>query len=338
LSAQGGLRIGVDLRGLDLRQPRGPARYALALAALVQRHAYQQHVEVWKPGAAVDERAVDVVIGLDGARPPVGLPSVVAVYDLSHLVAGRVHDPLHRLGRNFSTAWLTRRATHLLAPSRGIAHALSRYLRVGEERLSWVDTIGPGWARPKRPEAESVRDAYGLKRAYFVFVGTLSPRKNLRTLLRAWDLAWPELGEQSQLVIAGAGSREQAGDVLAAGARWLGYIPDAQLPGLIAGAQAWVSPSLYEGCSIGAVEAMACGVPALVAADTALADVVGSAGRVLPAEDASAWAAALVEVARNRQLRGRMVMRGLRAVADLREADAAARTLAAAEKARTWGR
>jgi glycosyltransferase involved in cell wall biosynthesis len=101
-------------------------------------------------------------------------------------------------------------------------------------------------------------------------------------------------------------------------ARDVGYVSPEDLPGLIAGALAWLNPSHYEGSSIGALEAMACGTPALVAATGAQAKEVGLSGLVLPPGDPQAWAEALGAVAADRNLRGRLSAAGLRRVAELR--------------------
>jgi glycosyltransferase involved in cell wall biosynthesis len=90
------------------------------------------------------------------------------------------------------------------------------------------------------------------------------------------------------------------------------------LPGLISGAVAWLNPSHYEGSSIGALEAMACGTPVLVAATGAQAKEVGMSGLVLPPADPQSWAEALNLVAGDRNLRGRLSAAGLRRVAELR--------------------
>lgn len=275
----------------------------------------------------------DVVVDLCPTlrAPGPQIPTVRAVYDISHLVAPSAHTLLERTRRGWSAALLTRRAAAILCPSLTISRGLVDYLRVPEERLAWIPTIGPGWRRAPRAEVERVRAQLGLKPAYLVFVGTISARKNLRMLLQAWDRLWPELGQRADLVVAGAGADpELVGEVVAGGARYLGPLPDDQLLCLLSGATALVCPSLAEGVSMGALEAMALGAPPLVAAGTALADVVGNAGMVLPAGDPAAWTAAMRLVLTDSEERNRMAARGLRAVADLREPDAGRRALAAA--------
>ncbi len=74
----------------------------------------------------------------------------------------------------------------------------------------------------------------------------------------------------------------------------LGHVPDAALPGLYAGALAFVLPSRYEGFGLTALEAMACGTPVVVADRAALPEVVGTAGVLVDPDDPPAIAAAVL--------------------------------------------
>jgi glycosyltransferase involved in cell wall biosynthesis len=112
--------------------------------------------------------------------------------------------------------------------------------------------------------------------------------------------------------MAGAGSAEVAG------AMDVGYVDLEHLPALIAGAVAWLNPSLYEGSAIGAMEAMACGTPPLVAATGAQPRAVGTTGLVLNPHDAGEWARAIVAVATDSGLRARLSAGCLSTAADVR--------------------
>jgi glycosyltransferase involved in cell wall biosynthesis len=319
-----GLRIAVDLHGIDEAQPRGPARYARCLVEAMRGIEGDHQLDVWEPGAAPG--TADVVVAL-GPRPRINrrAPVVVAVYDLSHLLAPSTMPAAARARRGFEVAWLTRRAAHLLAPSRGISLALATYLRVPESRLTWLPMVGPDWRRAPRPEVEAARSTFGIDRPYVLFVGTVSRRKNLAVL----GAAWKRVGDEVDLVVCGAGASPPVPD----GARRLGYVSDAHLKALMSGATAWVSPSRAEGCAIGALEAMACAAPPIVASGTALAEAVGTAGIVVDPDDIEGWAAAIRVMATQPQERNRMAARGLQAVRDLRLAESAARVLRAAGSA-----
>lgn len=320
-----GLRIAIDLQGIDPVRPSGPARYARRLAELIAAAPGEHEVVSSEP---------DVVIAL-GGRPAVtpATPTVVAIYDLAHLLAPSTLPLAARVRRGFEVAWLTRRAAQLLAPSQSISRALATYLRVPDARLNWLPSLGPDWRRAPRAAVDAARSAFGIEKPYLLFVGTPSRRKNLPVLAAAWERLRADRGDGFELVLCGAGQWSDAGTALPAGARWLGYVRDVHLHALLSGAVAWVSPSRAEGCAIGAWEAMACAAPPVVASGTALAEVVGTAGMVIDPDDVEGWAAAMRTVSMDIDERNRMAARGLQAVRDLRTEEAAARVLRAAERA-----
>ena len=124
-------------------------------------------------------------------------------------------------------------------------------------------------------------------------LGTDSPRKNLGLLDRiAPALADAGLG----VAIAGSG-RSYLPASAPGGARRLGYVPDADLPALYAGAAAFAMPSLYEGFGLPCVEAMAAGTPVVASDRAALPEACGGAALLADPDDADAFAAALISAA-----------------------------------------
>ena len=128
----------------------------------------------------------------------------------------------------------------------------------------------------------------------------MNERKNVAVLVDA--LA--RLGDRAPvLVVAGpdgpgtAGTRalvERRG--LTASVRFAGFVPDDDLPALLAGARALVHPSRREGFGLPPLEAMAVGIPAIVADTAALPDAVGDAALVAGGDDADAWAGAIASL------------------------------------------
>jgi glycosyltransferase involved in cell wall biosynthesis len=123
---------------------------------------------------------------------------------------------------------------------------------------------------------------------YVLFVGTIEPRKNLDTLLDAWLALPADVRDAHDLVIAGpigwasgaTVARLQSG---IKGVRPVGYVPEASLPSLTAGARAFVYPSLYEGFGFPVAQAMAAGVPVITSNVSSLPEITqGSAVLVDP--------------------------------------------------------
>jgi glycosyltransferase involved in cell wall biosynthesis len=125
----------------------------------------------------------------------------------------------------------------------------------------------------------ALQDKYDLPERYILFLGSLEPRKNLPALLSAWNRISKDFAN-TWLIIAG-----DTGQVFhnvrlpsyTERAWFLGYIPEAHLPGLYAGATLFVLPSLEEGFGLPALEAMACRTPVITSNAGALPEIVGDA-------------------------------------------------------------
>jgi glycosyltransferase involved in cell wall biosynthesis len=141
---------------------------------------------------------------------------------------------------------------------------------------------------------------------YFLFVGTLGPRKNLQTLLDAYEQVLAADPASPRLVIAGAAPADAAVSLqriaappLAGHVERPGYVPDADRERLYAGARALILPSFDEGFGVPALEAMAAGVPVIASNRGALPEVIGQAGTLLDPSDVRAFAAVMQRVARD---------------------------------------
>jgi len=300
--------LSCDLSRLNVQRPIGAAVYAAFVLDVVRGSG-----EARVAGAA-GTREADVILSLDGRfRAGSGQRTVTAILDLGHLVERSGYGLGQWLAQNWRVASAARRSDHLLAPSEAVAFGLGRYLGTPAERITVLAPLPrPCFRRPRREEVAELRHELGLPERYFLFLGSRARRKNLPLLAAAWGRVASQLGPDVELVLAGPG----AGGV--AGARDLGLVAEDRLPALLAGAIAWLNPSLYEGAGIGAMEAMACGTPPIVAGTGAQARTVGSAGLVLDPHDAGQWTEALLAIASHAELRARLASSSLKAAAELR--------------------
>lgn len=138
--------------------------------------------------------------------------------------------------------------------------------------------------RPSKDAAKQARRRYGLDR-YVLYVGTLQSRKNLPRLIEAYASLVARHTISHKLVLAGSegwGSREVFATAERVGLNgqvvFLGYVPNEDLPGLYAGADLFIYPSLYEGFGLPVLEAMACGTPVALAHTSALPEIAAAAG------------------------------------------------------------
>ncbi len=245
--------------------------------------------------------------------------SLVTVHDVGFRFFPQAHPWRQRLYLELSTRWAARRAWRLLADSEATRRDVTRLYRVPPDRISVVYPAVDAVYTPEAPpgEAETIRARYGLLSPYLLYVGTLQPRKNVATLLRAFaewgrhDVAlvlvgkagWGGEAQRLHALVEHLGLGDQA--------RFLGHAPAADLPGLMRHAEALALPSLHEGFGMPLAEAMACGTPTLAARTSSLPEVVGDAGLLVSPRDTTAWAAALDRLLSDSTLRADLRERGL---------------------------
>ncbi|MCZ2823788.1 MULTISPECIES: glycosyltransferase family 4 protein [unclassified Modestobacter] len=214
-----------------------------------------------------------------------GRPVVVTVHDATFFTDPGLHTPTK--GRFFRTATRLagRLAAALVAPSRATRAEVVREAGVdpGKVHVAWhgVDT---SVFRPPAPGDRSrVPASLGLTGRYIAFLGTIEPRKNVPALIAGWVQAVRDLDDPPALVLAGgAGWDDRVDAAVAAVPGHLtllrpGYLPLADLPGLLGGAEVVAYPSLGEGFGLPVLEAMACGATVLTTERLALPEVGGDA-------------------------------------------------------------
>ena len=246
-------------------------------------------------------RGYDLYHALAFAAPlALSAPMVVTVYDLSFLRYPERLSPARRLYLRWMTALTCARARRILAISQSTADELEALLGIPRSKID-VTPLGYDkrrFAPRSEAECQRFRHGAGLPERFWLFVGTLEPRKNLPMLLRAYARLEP--AERLPLLLGG-GLGWRGAEVLAAierlglggSVRHIGYIPAADLPLWYNSAEAFVYPSVYEGFGLPVLEAMACGLPVLTSNASSLPEVAGAVGLRLPPEDEDAWVLAL---------------------------------------------
>lgn len=287
----------------------GPARAGFEPTIPVRRLPlpYQAVYDLWSRTSMLSpERVTGAVDVVHVTAPTVparrNAPVIVTLHDVFPITHPQV---------------LTRRGARLLG--RGVELAKTRadlVLCSSEQTLEQCRSIGfdperlrmvPLGVRPSMvadTDRTRVLDRYGLDSGFLLWVGTVEPRKNLATLVRAFRDA--ELGETELILVGPAGWDESMAALLAAGGprcRSLGAVPASDLGALYAEATALVFPSLAEGFGLPALEAMAQGTPVIGSSGTAIAEVVLDTGLLVDPSDASALAAAMQRIVSDGELR-----------------------------------
>ena len=259
--------------------------------------------------------------------PVFGIPTVVGLhdttaYDYPKLTMSSLRD---RAFWNAKHKLAVSLAARLFTVSEAAREALVAELKVATERLPVVPEAPDPVFRPRLPhESAPALERVGLAAGErpFVYSGGISPHKNLPTLLAAYAELREREPSAPRLVIVGdletevyvsAASTVRAdiarlglGDVVLLP----GFVPDETLACLYSEAIALVVPSLGEGFGLPAVEAAACGAPAILSDLPAHRESLGDAALYFPATDTGALTDALARVAADDELRARMSERG----------------------------
>jgi glycosyltransferase involved in cell wall biosynthesis len=265
-------------------------------------HAWEQ---IALPAYATARQA-DLLLAPAGLAP-LAWPRTVAIV---HDAAALRHPEWY--GRSFVAAQrllqprVARRALQVVTPSRFSAGEIAAAFDLDPTRI----TVIPGGVGERlRPDADAdaARQALGLTRPYVLTLGADHARKNRQAL----GAVASALAEEGVDVVAAGGERRHMRPEAGDGVRALGHVDDAILPGLYAGAQAFVLPSHHEGFGLPCLEAMACGVPVVAANRGALPETCGEAALLVDPDDRDALVAAVQRAAFGDGERARLRAAGL---------------------------
>lgn len=235
----------------------------------------------------MSRRRADLFHGTDFSVPYFNRrPSVMTLHDLSPWTFG---DPgAQRVRRRTPILLRLGLATMVITPSEAVRREAIARFRLAPDRVVAVPLAASNaFQRFETPAPP---------KPYFLFVGTLEPRKNIGRLIEAWR----EVRKSSDvdLVLAGRTRTGFPAPAAEPGLRVLGSVPDADLPALYSGALAVVYPSLYEGFGLPVLEAMKCGAIVVTSRDPAIMEVSAGGAMHVDAQDARALAEALAAIAR----------------------------------------
>jgi glycosyltransferase involved in cell wall biosynthesis len=230
------------------------------------RNAAERRWWIWGLHREMNRLGVDLVHGPDFAVPYIPRrPSVLTLHDLSPWMDPRWHHGARRVRRRTPLLLDLGIATMIVTPGDAVRRQAIERFRLQPDRVVAIPEAPAPWLRRVDPP---LRD-----KPYFLFVGTLEPRKNLSVLVHAWREV--RRRHAVDLVLAGRKRADAPPIAEEPGLILMGEVPDEKLPELYSGALALVCPSLYEGFGLPVLEAMQCGTA--VIASSAVAEAGGDA-------------------------------------------------------------
>jgi glycosyltransferase involved in cell wall biosynthesis len=209
-------------------------------------------------------------------------------------------------------------AKAIITPTAAVKQELCAHLKVKPAKVTAIHEAPRDSFHPvSREEAARVRKRLGIEDDFLLFVGTLEPRKNLVTLLRAYAQVLRETPFRPQLVVTG-------------GEGWLmdetfsimreediherlcltGYLNDDDLRALYSSCRSFIYPSLYEGFGLPPLEAMACGAPVIASRAGALPETVTDAAVLVDPLDVESLARAIAALLADERQRAELIEKG----------------------------
>ncbi|MBK8134489.1 MAG: glycosyltransferase family 4 protein [Chloroflexi bacterium] len=288
-TAMVGATCDIELQGFDVRRSRIDTRSPL------RRIIWEQAAQPWQL------REFDLYHAQAFVAPVASaVPSVVTVYDLSFVHFPQGLSAARRLYLRLLTPISCRRARRVIAISASTAKDLSNSFGIASEKID----IAPGGYDTERfiplpaDLVQNFRQKHGLPERFWLFVGTLEPRKNLLNLVEAY--AGLPAHERLPLVIGG-GKGWLYEDIFAAVERhglknlirFEGFLPAENLPLWYNSAETFLFPSIYEGFGLPVVEAMACGTPVITSNVSSLPEAAGNSGILVDPKNVDALTAGL---------------------------------------------
>ncbi len=352
------MRIGID--GLPLAEPRtGIGHYTFELANALARVAAAYQFELLSPVPLTalggnDQRELPANLNLvrtkinslwwtmglplhilqaqlsifHGTNYEIPLwnrcPTVVTIHDLSVIVHAEAH-PLKRARRaRHRLPFMARAATRIITASESVKREISEHLHIHPDKIAVTPYAARRNFRPlPLSQTQETRRRLRIEEQFILFVGTIEPRKNLITLVRAFAELMRNTELRPQLVIVGRSGwlmEETFACIRASGISdrllFTGYISEDELCALYSSCLTCVYPSLYEGFGLPPLEAMACGAPVITSRIPSIMETTGTAACLIVPTDVQELAQSIINLLTDANRRRYLRSAGLQRAAE----------------------
>lgn len=244
--------------------------------------------------------------------------NVITVHDLSILTHPETHDPRIARRTRRRLPIMLRAASRIITPTEAVKRELAMRFGIAPARITVThEAPRKDFFPVEEDEATSVRRRLEIEDDFILFVGTIEPRKNLKTLLSAFARILKQTQLRPQLVIAGGEGwlTQEFRDAAAATdfrdrLRLTGYLNDEDLRALYSSCKVFVYPSLYEGFGLPPLEAMACGAPVIASRIAAHEETINDKALLVDPLDVAGLSRAIVELFEDESARKRLAVNG----------------------------
>jgi glycosyltransferase involved in cell wall biosynthesis len=244
-------------------------------------------------------------------HPPTRVRLTATVHDATCWLLPETHTPENVAATKLNAERVLKRADGIIAVSKATRDDAIRVLRLAEDKIHCIyPSVPDSYFAVEEASIVASSRRYHLHKPYLLYVGAIEPRKNLSRLLDAFAALPKSLREQYELIIVGPTLWDSQQIVLRlsceTSVRYLGYVPESDLPGLTAGAYAFVYPSLYEGFGLPLAQAIATGVPAITSRTSSLPEVAGEGALFVDPRSVEEMRSEMQRLLLSPDLRGRL--------------------------------
>jgi glycosyltransferase involved in cell wall biosynthesis len=253
-----------------------------------------------------------------------GCPTVLTIHDLSLFIHPETHEQhrVNRARRRLPT--MARIASQIIVPTENVKREVCEHLPARPEKVRVIPEAARKSFHPESSvTAKPTLDRLGIEQSFILYVGAIEPRKDILTLIKAFEDVYKHTNLRPQLVIAGptawlADDLQNYVNSSSVKDRLLftGYVDDDDLRALYSTCTLMAYPTIYEGAGLPPLEAMACGAPVVTTDTGAISEMVGDAARLFPPSDHQALANHIVELFMDSNEREALARKGLKRAAD----------------------
>lgn len=262
----------------------------------------------------------DLIHYLDYSSPYINMktPFITTIHDLSFYKYPETFSYGSMKIKQILTPKSIKRADKIIAVSESTKRDIVRLFPEADEKIRVIYQAVTGFNRVEnRNEVKQVTSKYGITGQYILGVGTIEPRKNLKSLIKAFKQVHKKFKDIKLVLVGKKGwlydefFSQLDKDDLKDNIIYTGYVEQEDLKYIYSGAECFIYPSLYEGFGLPPLEAMSCGVPVIVSNSSSLPEVVGKAGILVNPLDIDEITQSIINVLSNINLKNKLIDAGL---------------------------
>jgi glycosyltransferase involved in cell wall biosynthesis len=244
---------------------------------------------------------------------------VVTIHDLITRIFPRTFPIKQRLVQNTLLPFILSKADKISVDSLSTKNDVMKFYPKYAEKIKVIyEGVEPRFYPRTKDEVIEILEKYKIHFKYFLFLGTLEPRKNIVRLIEAFIKLKREGNVEPKLVITGRKGwlykeilEKIQQSSLSQDIVFTGFVDDEDLPYLYSGAEMFLYPSLYEGFGLPVLEAMACGTPVITSNLSSLPEVAGEAGILIDPLKVEEIFLAMEKLSKDKELREELQKKGL---------------------------